>query len=131
MHVDNADSASYTYTPLNNATLTVVATFMGNDKYNSNASKEKQFIVNRTPTSIQVTFNTPIISSGDDAYVIITMDPSINANVILHHGDKDYDVAVVSRVKNRKQKMSHRMAFKISQVFGIDLNEIMLVENVE
>ena len=95
VHVDNADSASYTYTPLNNATLTVVATFMGNDKYNSNASKEKQFIVNRTPTSIQVTFNSPIISSGDDAYVIITMDPSINANVILHHGDKDYDVAVV------------------------------------
>ena len=43
----------------------------------------------------------------------------------------DYDVAVVSRVKNRIQKMSHRMAFKISQVFGYDLNEIMQVENVE
>lgn len=43
----------------------------------------------------------------------------------------DYDVAVVSRVKNRIQKMSHRMAFKISQAFGYDLNEIMQVENVE
>ena len=43
----------------------------------------------------------------------------------------DYDVAVVSRVKNRIQKMSHRMAFKISQVCGYDLNEIMQVENVE
>ena len=43
----------------------------------------------------------------------------------------DYDVAVVSRVKNRIQKMSRRMAFKISQVFGYDLNEIMQVENVE
>lgn len=43
----------------------------------------------------------------------------------------DYDVAVVSRVKNRIQKMSHRMAFKISQTFGYDLNEVMQVENVE
>ena len=42
-----------------------------------------------------------------------------------------YDVAVVSRVRNRVQKMSHRMAFKISQVFGYDLNDIMNVEGIE
>ena len=53
-------------------------------------------------------------------------------NLTLHQIAKliEYDVAVVSRVKNRIQKMSHRMAFKISQVFGIDLAEIMSVENV-
>lgn len=53
-------------------------------------------------------------------------------NLTLHQIAKliEYDVAVVSRVRNRVQKMSHRMAFKISQVFGLDLNEIMIVENV-
>lgn len=53
-------------------------------------------------------------------------------NLTLHQIAKliEYDVAVVSRVKNRVQKMSHRMAFKISQVFGYDLTEIMTVENV-
>lgn len=43
----------------------------------------------------------------------------------------EYDVAVVSRVKNRIQRMSHRMAFKISQVFGYDLDEVLNVENVK
>lgn len=53
-------------------------------------------------------------------------------NLTLHQIAKliEYDVAVVSRVKNRVQKMSHRMAFKISQVFGYDLAEIMTIENV-
>lgn len=53
-------------------------------------------------------------------------------NLTLHQIAKliEYDVAVVSRVKNRIQKMSHRMAFKINEVFGIDLAEIMSVENV-
>ena len=36
--VSNADVATYTYTPLNNATLTVVATFNGNNKFNKNSS---------------------------------------------------------------------------------------------
>lgn len=43
----------------------------------------------------------------------------------------DYDVAVVSRVRNRVQNMSMRMAYKISQVFDIDLNEIIEVENIK
>lgn len=53
-------------------------------------------------------------------------------NLTLHQIAKliEYDVAVVSRVKNRIQKMSHRMAFKISQVFDMDLAEIMMIEKV-
>ena len=56
----------------------------------------------------------------------------VEKNLTLHQIAKliDYDVAVLSRVKNRVQKMSHRMAFKISQVFGYDLDEVMLIENV-
>lgn len=42
----------------------------------------------------------------------------------------NYDVAVLSRVKNRVQKMSHRMAFQISQVFGYELQEVLEIENV-
>lgn len=56
----------------------------------------------------------------------------VEKNLTLHQIAKliDYDVAVLSRVKNRVQKMSHRMAFKISQVFGYDLDEVMSIENV-
>lgn len=42
----------------------------------------------------------------------------------------EYDVSVISRVVNRKQKMSHRMAYKISEVFAIDLAHILKVEEV-
>lgn len=41
-----------------------------------------------------------------------------------------YDVAVVSRVANRLQKMSHRMAYNISEAYGINLAEIIEVEGV-
>lgn len=56
-----------------------------------------------------------------------------NPTLTLHSLAKNigYDVAVVSRVKNRVQKMSHRMAFKISEVYKIDLSEIMIIEKVE
>ena len=55
-----------------------------------------------------------------------------NKKLTLHQIAKliEYDVGVLSRVKNRLQKMSMRMAFKISQVFAIDLNEIIDVENI-
>ena len=43
----------------------------------------------------------------------------------------EYDVGVVSRVRNRLQRMSYGMAFKISTVFDIDLNDIILVENIK
>ncbi len=38
VHVSDASVATCKYTPVNNATLTVVATFTGNDKYNSKTS---------------------------------------------------------------------------------------------
>ena len=40
----------------------------------------------------------------------------------------EYDVSVVSRVKNRVQKMSHRMAYKISEVFQLEVEDILEVE---
>ena len=54
-------------------------------------------------------------------------------NLTLHQIAKliNYDVSVLSRVKNRFQKMSTRMAFKISQVFDYDLAEVMKIEGVE
>ena len=57
----------------------------------------------------------------------------IKKQLTLHQIAKliDYDVAVVSRVRNRVQNMSMRMAYKISQVFDIDLNEIIEVENIK
>jgi transcriptional regulator with XRE-family HTH domain len=42
----------------------------------------------------------------------------------------NFDVSVVSRVRTRSQKMSYRMAYKISEVFGLDLKEIIEVEGV-
>ena len=41
-----------------------------------------------------------------------------------------FNPSVVSRVKNREQRMSYRMAFKISQVFGYDLDTILKVEKI-
>ena len=66
VHVSGADLATYEYTPVNNGTITVVATFVGNDKYNGNVSAAKQFNVNRIPTDINVTVKTPV-TYGDDA----------------------------------------------------------------
>ncbi|MBE6506261.1 MAG: hypothetical protein E7Z73_11135, partial [Methanobrevibacter millerae] len=47
-------TATYTYTPLNNATLNVVATFTGSDKYNANSSALKQYNVNSVPSIIEL-----------------------------------------------------------------------------
>lgn len=56
-----------------------------------------------------------------------------NKQLSLHQIAKliEYDVGVLSRVKNRLQKMSTRMALKISMVFGLDLNEIVEVEDIK
>lgn len=40
----------------------------------------------------------------------------------------DYDIAMVSRVKNRQQKMSTQMAYNIHKVYGYDLDDILEVE---
>lgn len=56
-----------------------------------------------------------------------------NKQLSLHQIAKliEYDVGVLSRVKNGLQKMSTRMALKISMVFGLDLNEIVEVEDIK
>ncbi|WP_296887139.1 Ig-like domain repeat protein [uncultured Methanobrevibacter sp.] len=59
VYVDNDNKASVKYTPVNNETITVVATFLGNDKYNRN-STSKEFDVNRVPINVTVEFTTPI-----------------------------------------------------------------------
>lgn len=41
----------------------------------------------------------------------------------------DYDIAMVSRVKNRQQKMSVQMAYNIHKVYGYNLDEILEVED--
>lgn len=43
----------------------------------------------------------------------------------------NFDVSVVSRVRNRVQKMSMNMAYKISKVFGYDLDEIIKIEGIK
>lgn len=40
----------------------------------------------------------------------------------------DYDIAMVSRVRNRQQKMSVQMAYQISKIYNLDLDEILNIE---
>ncbi|SDA73100.1 Ig-like domain repeat protein, partial [Methanobrevibacter millerae] len=94
VHVSDDNKATYDYTPVNNKTLTVVATFVGNNKYNGN-STSKDFPVNMVPTNITVEFTTPI-SVGADAVITVRLNESINGTVKLTVGDKTYDVAVVN-----------------------------------
>ena len=93
--VSNANKATYTYTPVNNATLTVVATFTGNDKYNRNSSAQKQFDVNRISTDINVTVKTPV-TYGDDAVITIELNVTINTTVKLRIDGNEHDVALVN-----------------------------------
>ena len=69
--VNNAKEATYTYTPVNNETLTVVATFVGNDKYNGNSSVSKDFTVNRVASTI--TLSDVTIEVGEIAKIIVTV----------------------------------------------------------
>ena len=41
------------------------------------------------------------------------------------------DPGLISRIKNRSQKMSMKTAFRISQVFGIDFQEIIMAEDID
>lgn len=92
-HVDNDDKVDHIYTPSNNDTLRVVATFMGNERYNANVSNSKYFNVDRISTEVYVDVY-PIVA-GDDANFYVTLVPEINAIVKLSVADKSYDVAIV------------------------------------
>lgn len=94
VHVENNNIAVCEYVPLNNAYLNVVARFIGNDMYNTNKSNSKTFNVERIATSIDLDFQSSIIS-GDDVYVSVYMNPLINGTVNLIVGSKSYDVAIV------------------------------------
>jgi predicted outer membrane repeat protein len=95
VYISNADVATYKYTPVNNETLTVVATFTGNDKFNSNSSSPVDFIVNRnSDIEINVTVNSPIFV-GENAVIAVEMTPSINTTVQVEVNGKTYDVAIV------------------------------------
>lgn len=41
------------------------------------------------------------------------------------------DPGLISRIKNHSQKMSMKTAFRISQVFGIDFQEIIMAEDID
>ncbi|WP_405296045.1 hypothetical protein [Methanobrevibacter sp.] len=93
-YVDNSDVVTHVYTPVNNDTLTVIATFDGNYMYKSNVSSSKDFNVSRIDTEVYMDFLSTIIA-GDDAYIYVSMNPKISGTVKLRVGDKFYDVAVV------------------------------------
>ena len=95
VHVSQSDVASYVYTPVNNETLTVIATFVGNDKYNGNVSAQGQFNVSRIATAIDVTVKTPL-TYGDVAVISVAFDPSISTNAKMIIDGKEYDIALVN-----------------------------------
>ncbi|WP_133241952.1 Ig-like domain-containing protein, partial [Methanobrevibacter thaueri] len=95
VHVADSNVATIAYTPVNNDTITVVATFMGNDKYKGNVSDPQKFNVNRVPTDISVTVKTPI-TYGDVAVITVELNETINATVKLTVDGKEYDVAIIN-----------------------------------
>lgn len=93
VHVSNSNVASCSYIPENNQTLTVFATFMGNDKYYANSTALKDFEVERINTTIDVSFYSPI-TAGGDVRILINMNENVNGFVELKSNDKIYNVAI-------------------------------------
>ena len=94
-HVDNDNKTSVKYTPVNNETITVVATFIGNDKYNRN-STTKSFDVNRVPVTVTVGLDKTSIIGDESVVLSIDVDPTITGVVTVKVNGKDYNVAVVN-----------------------------------
>ena len=92
--VSNQDFASYEYIPADNATLTVIARFAGNDDYNIQESEAKTFAVDRIHTYIDVSVNSTKV--GENANITINLSHTINTNVKLIVAGKEYDVAIVN-----------------------------------
>ena len=95
VHVNGKDVATYDYTPVDNSTITVIATFTGDNNYNGVKSASKEFTVNKISTDINVTVGSPI-KVGENAVFTVNMNVTINATVQVKVGDKTYDVAVVN-----------------------------------
>ncbi|MBQ9026846.1 MAG: Ig-like domain repeat protein, partial [Methanobrevibacter sp.] len=92
--ISNSDVATYTYTPLNNATLTVVATFVGNDKFNSNSSASKQFNVNKVASSI--TLEDVVINVGETAEIEITVTGGATGSINVTVNGETQTVSLVN-----------------------------------
>ena len=67
----NGKTATYTYTPVDNTTLNVVATFTGNDKFNVNSSASKQYAVSRVASVVSLSDVT--IEVGQIAKIVISV----------------------------------------------------------
>ena len=65
----------------NNDTLTVLATFAGNDKYNSNVSAQKQFIVYKQNVTVSISDITEV-KYGGDVFVNVNV-PGATGNVTI------------------------------------------------
>ncbi|MBQ9026910.1 MAG: Ig-like domain repeat protein, partial [Methanobrevibacter sp.] len=82
--ISNSDVATYTYAPVNNATLTVVATFIGNDKFNANSSASKQFTVYRVVSAVNVTDVTIVVGETAVIKVNVTEGATGSVNVTVN-----------------------------------------------
>ncbi|WP_407431961.1 Ig-like domain repeat protein, partial [Methanobrevibacter sp.] len=92
--VSDADYITYDYTPVDNSPLTVVATFISNDKFNGNKSTPMTLTVNGIPTNVTVTFDSPIFV-GSDAVITVKLNASIDTTVKLTINGENHDVAIL------------------------------------
>ena len=75
----NGNNAIYMYTPVSNATLNVVATFMGNSIFNANVSNSISVNVGKLDTCVNV--SDVSISVGDVAVININVTPGATGYV--------------------------------------------------
>ena len=84
---------TYIYTPVNNATLNVVATFTGNDKFNANSSALKQYNVYSVASQIRLTDVT--IEVGEIAKIMINVTDGATGVVNVTVNGETQSVALV------------------------------------
>ncbi|WP_296888077.1 Ig-like domain repeat protein, partial [uncultured Methanobrevibacter sp.] len=92
--ISNANYTTYDYTPVDNSPLTVVATFPGNDRFNSNKSAPMTLTVNGIPTNVTVSFDSPVFV-GNDVEITIKLNVSIDTTVKLKINDTVRDVVIL------------------------------------
>ena len=120
VHIVDKNNATYVYTPVNNQTLTVVATFVGNDKYTGNFSDVKHFVVNKVPTHLSISIDKTSMSVDDKAVVSVVLDQSINNVVTVKVNGKDYIVGIVNGKGNLTLSGLSKGNYTINAVFAGD-----------
>ena len=94
--VNNANQASYAFTPKVNGTYDVSVTYSGNDKYNSSTSSDaKSFTVNRIPTYLIVR-NEPVFVGQDAVINVEVRDNQATGNVIITVNGKSYTASLAN-----------------------------------